>query len=102
MHGAPRPGNDMGEFVDVQPGQTVEIPAKIWDRYVGRSNVQAMDGVHIVIGGLKPGQHMQTPDAQEMANRTERKSLGDERAALDLLRERLEKKERDLRIEGVG
>lgn len=89
------------EVVDIEAQQTGEVPAHIWDRYKDRPAIKAMDGVEIVVGGLKPGQKMETPSAQQQALVMQAKELDAQREELERMRMALDAREAEL-IRGVG
>ena len=80
------------EYIDIPAGETVAVPAHIWDRYKDRPDIRAADLVHIVVGGLEPGQQLKTPTAQEMALRVREKELASRQAAI-------EKSEKELAVQ---
>ncbi len=84
------------QMVSIPAGETGEVPAGIWDRYKDREDVLAADGVRIVIGGLKPGQEMKTPNAQEIANSMAMKEITKARKELDEYAAVLENKRAEL------
>lgn len=90
------------KFVDVPAGETVEVPANIWNRYKDRDDIKAMDGVQIVVGGLRPGQEMKTPNAQEMAIRLQMKQLEEKEAAIKKAEEDLHEARRKFNEEVQG
>lgn len=57
----------LGKYIDIEPGKTEDVPLEIWDRYKDRPDVVDMDRIKMVAGGLKPGEIMKTPSAQDIA-----------------------------------
>lgn len=90
FYGKPAGTNRVGAMTEVEAGKTGTIPADTWERYKDRADVKAGDGVRFIIGGLKPGQILDTPNAQQLALRVERKDLETERARLEQMKAQLE------------
>ena len=84
------------ETVDISPGETKTVPAKIWNRYKDRNNIIAMDKAQMVIGGLAPGQVMKTPTAQGLLLRAKEKELEEQRIELDAMKASLVTKQAEL------
>lgn len=65
----------LGNYVEILPGETKNVPMDIWNRYEGRENIAAMDRIQFVVGGLKPGDSMLAPGAQSRALDVREKDL---------------------------
>ncbi len=89
-------GVPIADCVEIQPGQTVPVPWRIWKNYEARTDVEAMDRVHFVVGGLKKGEEMKTPTAQAQALALQLKEIEKREADLALYEARLEESRREL------
>ncbi len=95
FHGK-NPGVPLADYIEIQPGETVHVPLRIWQNYEARADVQAMDRIHFVIGGLKKGEEMKTPTAQAQALALQMKELEKREAELAVYEARLEESRREL------
>ena len=89
-------GSQLADYIEIKPGETVPVPMRVWENYEARVDVQAMDRVHFVIGGLKPGEQMKTPTAQAQALALREKDIAAREAELTAYEGRLEDARREL------
>lgn len=82
----PPGGNGTTTQYEIPPGQTVDLPTAVWDRYKDRDDVKAMNGRQIAIGGISDEDRAKLPTASQLA-------------MLQTERERTEQGQDELRVE---
>lgn len=91
FHG-PTIGNGRITQYEIPPGQTVDLPADVWDRYKDRDDVQAMDGRQIAIGGISDEDRAKLPTASQLAMlQNEREKIAQGQDDLRLEQDRIAK-----------
>lgn len=88
--------SQLNDYVEISPGETKPVPWDVWENYEARADVAAMDRVHFVIGGLKPGEEMKTPTAQAMALAMRLKEVEQRESEAAQYEAKLEEKRREL------
>lgn len=66
FHG-PTTGNGKTSQYEIPPGQTVDLPKQVWERYKDRDDIKAMDGSIIAIGGISDADRAKLPTPTQMA-----------------------------------
>ncbi len=96
FHAAYNKESPLGTYIEIKPGETVSVPLTIWKRYAERADIEAMDRVHFIVGGLKPGETMKTPNAQAQALALREKDVVAREAELAMYEAKLDQARQEL------